>query len=258
MDGSYLSSVHTGWLQGGPLGPTNILSKLSDARAKGARVVIKLCKGHDRYVQNDDRTFSLTKWKALVDQYKSVDLAPYIADGTIVGHYLIDEPHRTERWGGKIISQATLEEMAKHSKQIWPDLSTFVRVVPSWLASAPITYVHLDAGWTQYTAGKGSAASWVAAEAAAAKSKGLGLAVGLNALNGGDGSSRIPGQIKGMHAMSAGELRTYGTALLNESHACAFFTWMHDREYYGRPDINSAMVELSAKARSHAKTSCRQ
>jgi hypothetical protein len=250
MDSRYLDNVHNGSLLGGPIEPSTVISKLTAFRAKGARMVVKLSKGKDSYVQNGDGTFSLTKWKALVDRYRSVNLAPFIADGTIVGHYLIDEPHNTARWGGKVISQATLEEMARHSKRIWPDMTTFVRVVPSWLASAPITYVHLDAGWTQYVAGKGDPAKWVAAEAAAARRKGLGLAVGLNVLKGGKGAGRPP--------MTASEIRSYGTAMLNESLACAFYMWTHDTDYYGRSDIRSAMADLSVKARAHVKTSCRQ
>ncbi len=258
MPNAYLNNVHTGWMSGGPLDPSNILSRLSGARAKGARVVIKLCKGKDRYVKNSDGTFSLTKWKSLVGRYKSVNLGPYISDGTIIGHYLIDEPQRPSRWGGKVISQATLEAMAKYSKELWPQMSTLVRVVPSWLASAPVTYRYLDAGWTQYSAGKGDAGNWVANEAAAAKRKGLGLVVGMNVLDGGNGSSKIRGFTRGRWAMSASEIRKYGSALLGQSYACAFFNWTHDLDYYGRSDIKSAMGDVSAKARSHAKTSCRQ
>ncbi len=245
-------------MQGGPLSPDNIISQLSGARAKGGRVVVKLCKGRDEYVKNPDGTFSLTKWKALVDRYKKVNLGPYIADGTIIGHYLIDEPHRASRWGGKAISPATLEAMAKHSKANWPTMTTIVRVVPSWLASSSVNYVYLDAGWTQYTAGKGNAATWVASEVAAAKRKGLGLVVGLNVLDGGNGSSKIAGWTKGKWAMSGSELRSYGGAMLAQSHACGFFNWTHDVQYYGRADIKSAMADLSAKARAHTKTSCRQ
>lgn len=258
MPNAYLDDVHTGWMTGGPLNPSNILSWLADARGKGGRVVIKLSKGRDQYVKNADGTFSLTQWKSLVSRYAGVDLDPYIADGTIVGHYLIDEPHRTSRWGGKTVSHATLEEMASFSKQIWPEMTTIVRVVPSWLASASITYQHLDAGWTQYVVGKGDAASWVAAEAAAAKGKGLGMVVGLNVLDGGNGSSKIPGSTPGEWAMSASELRDYGSAMLSESRSCAFFNRAHDEGYYGGPDVRSAMAELSAKAKLHVKTSCRQ
>lgn len=258
MENQYLNSVHNGTVRGGGLSPTNILSLLSDARAKGARVVIKLCMGRDSYVKNSDGTFSLTKWKGLVDRYRSVNLAPYIADGTIVGHFLIDEPGRASKWGGKIIPQSTVEAMAKYSKQIWPGMATMVRVVPSWLKSAPITYSSLDAAWAQYAASKGAIGPWIAAEVAAAKSLGLGLAVGLNVLDGGNGSSKIPGWTAGKYAMSASELRTYGSTLLNQSYSCGFFMWMHDATYYGRSDIKSAMADLSATARSHAKTSCRQ
>ena len=34
--------------------------------------------------------------------------------------------------------------------------------------------------------------------------------------------------------------------------------WRYDAAYFNRADIKSALAELSAKARSHAKTGCRQ
>lgn len=253
-----LGTVHTGSLVGGALSPSNMLGLLSNARAKGARYVIKLCMGRDIYIKNADGTFSFTKWKALVDRFKSVNFASYIADGTILGHYLIDEPHRAERWGGKIISQAQIEAMAAYSKGLWPDMPTLVRVVPSWLASAPVTYTHLDAGWLQYAARFGDPAKALAAEVVAAKSKGLGLVTGMNVRDGGNGSSGIPGASTGKYAMSATEVTNYGTALLNQSYACGFYMWSWDSGYYGRADIQSAMVTLSAKAKAHARTSCRQ
>jgi hypothetical protein len=253
-----LNSVQTGTLVGGQISPTSVLTWLSAARAKGARVVIKLCRGSDSFVKNDDGTFSFTKWKALIDRYRSVNLAPYIADGTILGHYLIDEPHRTARWGGKIIPQATLEAMAKYSKQIWPAMPTFVRVAPSWLASSPMTYTYLDAGWLQYESWMGNIGTKIQTEVAAAKAKGLGLGVGLNLLNGGNGSSGMAGTRSGQYKMSATEVRTYGTALLNQSLSCGFYNWMYDATYFGRSDIKSAFADLSAKARAHARTPCRQ
>ena len=258
MPNSYLNSVHTGWMTGGPLDPSNILSWLSGARAKGARVVIKLCKGHDRYVKNDDGTFSLSKWKTLVGRYQNVNLNPYIADGTILGHFLIDEPHRADRWGGQAISPATLEAMAQYSRQLWPSMTTVVGEEPSRLANTTVTYAYLDAAWAQYTSSKGGAADWIAAEVSAAKGKGLGLVVGMNVLAGGNGSSHIGGYVPGKYAMSASEIRSYGSALLAQGYACGFFNWTFVSDYYGRSDIKSAMSDISAKARVHAKTSCRQ
>jgi hypothetical protein len=254
----YLNQVHTGWLNGGSISPNNVLSNLAAARAKGGRVVLKLCKGRDSYVKNADGTFSLSKWKSLVSQYRNINLAPYINDGTIIGHYLIDEPHRAQRWGGKAIPYSTLEAMAKYSKELWPSLSTMVRVVPSWLAGASFTWRYVDAGWLQYRATQGDAADWVKREAAIADREGLGLVVGLNVLDGGNGSSNIRGPTAGKWAMSATELRKYGSAMLGVSEACAFFNWTWDDDYYSRSDIRNAMADVSAIARRHAKTSCRQ
>lgn len=261
MDVSDLNSVHTGTLRGGGLTPTNILTLLSGARAKGGRVVIKLCMGSDSYVKNSDGTFSFTKWKALVDRFKTVNLGPYINDGTILGHFLIDEPSRTARWGGKVIPQSTLEAMAKYSKQLWPSMTTLVRVVPSWLAQGGITFTYLDAGWLQYAANKGDVTKLVAAEVAAARNKGLGLVVGMNVLDGGNGSSGLKGTYTGARAMSATELKTYGTALLNQSYVCGFYNWTYNYfgpSYYARSDVKSSMTYLSTKAKAHARTSCRQ
>jgi hypothetical protein len=261
MTATDLNSIHTGILNGGAITETNVGSLLAAIKAKGGRLVLKMCMGSDKYVQNSDGTFSLTKWKALVDRYKKANLAPYIADGTLLGHFLIDEPGRTAKWGGKIISQATVEAMAQYSKNIWPTLPTLVRVVPSWLASAPVTYRALDAGWLQYGYGKGDPAQMVASETAIAKQKGLGLLIGLNILDGGNGSSRVHGWTTGKWAMSASEIKSYGTALLNQSYACGFFNWTYQffgPTYYARSDIKSAMATLSTKAKAHARTSCRQ
>jgi hypothetical protein len=260
MDVEQMTSVLNGTMQGGGLTPDNILSRLAAARAKGARMVLKMCMGDDKYVKNPDGTFSFTKWKALVDRFRSVNLTPYITDGTLLGHFLIDEPHRAAKWG-KPIPQATVEAMAQYSKQIWPGLTTFVRVVPSWLAAAPVTYTYLDAGWLQYAWGKGDVATMVASEVAIAKSKHLGLMVGLNVLQGGNGSSGIRGTTSGNWAMSASEVRSYGTTLLSQSYACGFYNWSYTLSgptYFARSDVKTVMAELSIKAKAHVKTSCKQ
>jgi hypothetical protein len=260
MDVEQMTSVLNGTMQGGGLTADNILSRLAYAKSHGFRMVIKLCMGDDKYVKNADGTFSFTKWKALVDRFRSVNLGPYITDGTILGHFLIDEPHRAAKWG-KPIPQSTVEAMAKYSKQIWPGMTTFVRVVPSWLAAAPITYTYLDAGWLQYAWGKGDVGTMVASEVAIAKSKHLGLMVGLNVLQGGNGSSGIPGTSSGNWAMSASEVRSYGTTLLNQSYACGFYNWSYTLSgptYFARSDIKTVMAELSTKAKAHVKTSCKQ
>jgi hypothetical protein len=258
LDIALLGSVQTGALR--VPSPSMLLAELTTARFRSARLVVKLAGGSDTWVKNSDGTFSLTKWKSMIDRFKAINFSSYISDGTVLAHMLIDEPNRASKWGGKIIPQATLEAMARYSKQLWPGLPTVSRVVPSWLAASPVTYTYLDAGWTQYTSRKGDAAKWLASEVAAARTKGLGVVVSMNVLDGGNGSSGIRGYTSGLSAMSAAEIRTYGTALLNNSYACGFFLWTYQygKTYYARADIKSAMADMSNKAKAHAKTSCRQ
>jgi hypothetical protein len=258
LDLTLLGSLHTGSLRLPT--PYTLPTNLATARSKGARLVLRLS-GSDSKVKNADGTFSFTKWKSMVDRFKTVNFSAYINDGTVLGHYLIDEPYRAVRWGGKTISQATVEQMAKYSKQLWPGMTTFVRAAPSWLAGSTTVYTYLDAGWAQYASYQGNVTTWITAEAAKAKLKGLGLIVGANVLNGGNGSSGIRGTTSGKYAMSASELRSYGTALLNQTLACGWFNWSYlytGSTYFARADIKSAMTDLSNKAKAHVKTSCRQ
>jgi hypothetical protein len=256
LTASQINSVHTGLIESPT--PSGLLSFLSQVRAKGGRVLIKLAGAESTY-KNADGTFNLTNWKTRVDRYRNIDFSSYIADGTIVGHFLVDEPHFAGRWGDKIVPQATLEAAAKHSKQRWPNMPTLVSAPAGWLASVPVTYVYLDAGWAMFRAKTSSSPTdWIAQQVKRAKSKGLGLVAGLNVLDGGDGSSGIRGTQPRTWAMSAAELRKFGSALLSQSHVCAFAMWRYSSTYYTRADVKSAMADLSAKARSHARTSCRQ
>jgi hypothetical protein len=260
MLSKYLTTVYNGTMQG--LEPSWLMAELVTARAKGGRLILKLVGGRDSRTKNADGTFSLSMWKALVDKFKPLNLSSYINDGTLMGVFLVDEPHNTSKWGGKAIPHSTVEAMAKHTKLIWPTLTTFVRARPSWLAQSSITYTYLDAGWFQYEANyMGDISAATTKEINAAKTKRLGIAVGLNILNGGNGSSGIRGPLSGKYKMSATEIRNYGTVLLNQTYSCGFFNWTYiegGAEYMARTDIKSAMSYLSNKAKYHVKTSCRQ
>lgn len=250
-----INSVHTGLVYTAT--PSGLLTFLSQLRAKGGRVLIKLA-GPETSYKNADGTFNLTKWKAGVDRFRNIDFSSYIADGTIVGHYIIDEPNFPTRWGNQVIPQATVEAAAQYSKQRWPSLPTIVDAPATWLASAPVTYVYLDAAWAMFRSKNGNAGTWVAGQTSRAKAKGLGLVAGLNVLDGGDGSSGIRGTQPNTWAMSAAELQQYGTGLLSQSYVCAFSMWRYSDVYYNRADVKTAMGTLSQLAKSHAKTSCRQ
>lgn len=237
-------------------GPEDVHRTLEAARKAGARVVIRFSSG-DRWLTNGDGSFSLVKWKQRVARFQRANIAPYIADGTLMAHYLIDEPYNAPRWGGVEVPQSTVEEMAAYSKQLWPGLPTVARVTPSWLAKAPFQYKHLDAAWAQYASYKGEPTRWLNNEMAAAESKGLRVIVGLNVLDGGTSASGIAGTERGKYGMSASEVRKFGAVIMATPDACGFAMWKYSSSYYARSDIKAAMVELSAQAKAKASISCR-
>jgi hypothetical protein len=149
--------------------------------------------------------------------------------------------------------------MAAYSKQRWPALTTVVNAPLVWLAASTTTYTHLDAGWAMYRAAADrNTLRWITEQVSFAKKKGLGVFAGLNVLDGGNGSSGFKGNLPSKWAMSASELRTYGSTILANTYVCGFAMWRYDATYYGRSDVKSAFADLSTKARNHAKTSCRQ
>lgn len=227
--------------------PESLLSRLAVVRSAGAHVDLTFVGSPVNYT-NADGTFNFSMWKSRVDRYAAIDFNSYIADGTIIGHYLIDEPQCSSCWGGEPVPPDTLEAMAQYSKQYWPTMITIVRAAPTWLAGYPGQYVYLDAGWAQYTYLQGDVNSYLADNVAAAQSKGLGLIVGLNLLKGGPN----------LTSLTATQVKTLGSVLLGSPYACAFISWQYNADYFSRTDIASALDALSKKAKRHAASPCQQ
>jgi hypothetical protein len=242
-------------LRGASVG--SVVKYLQIARERGAHLLIQFGGGRENYLDSQGN-FSLARWKDRIAPYKSVDLSSYIADGTLAAHYLIDEPEDASRWNGKPIAFSELEEVARYSKEVFPGLTTIVRVVPTWLQGASFRWVNLDAAWAQYTSTKGDVAVYRDTQAVAAKALGLGLMFSLNVLDGGDGSSGRQGTKAWSHNMSALELTTYGKALIDSPHGCGLFMWREDAGFLGAPGIRGAMEVLSAHAKARPATSCNQ
>ena len=236
-------------------------------RAAGASVVIDFHGKKERH-QNPDETFNLEMWKARIHTFVGLGLESYIADGTILAHYMTDEPKSRGSWGGEVMPNDAIDEMARYSKLIWPTLPTTVRVSPSKLVrhaggyDVPLPdweWQYLDVGWAQYSERFGSVTEYAAVEVAEAERQGLGLIFGLNVIVGGDGSSGIPGYVSGKWSMSPQELLDYGTALIGTPEACAFFMWRYDWNdivYFGRPVIAAAVAELAKLAADRTTASC--
>ena len=110
----------------------SLVANLQAARQAGVRVIVSFVGAADNY-QNTDLSFSLDKWKARLTPYKGVDFSSFINDGTIIGHYILDEPHDPANWGGTVVSPATIDQMAQYSKQLWPTMAVIIRSWPAYL-----------------------------------------------------------------------------------------------------------------------------
>jgi hypothetical protein len=253
--------------------PELIVKTLSQARANGTRVFLILV-GPQRHYKNEDGTFNLERWKARVDRFRGIDFREFVKDGTIIAHQLLSEAKARGQWGGIVIPNNVLDEMARYGEEIWPAMPTVLRTDPSDLEAHAAGYMdawpgwqwrHLDAASARYLVRKGVVERFAENQQESADRQHLGLVVGLNVVSGGDGSSDIRGWASGRWAMSPDELRAYGSQLLFRTRACAFEMWRYETpgtefaefHYFRRPDIAAAMAELAALAARSPARSCR-
>jgi hypothetical protein len=246
-----------------PVSRSTVAGVLRAAQAGKLRLVLKLAGTGGNY-RNADGTFNLALWKSLIDEYRDVDFAPYVTEGLILAHFLMDEPNAPLTWGNQQVSRADIEEMARYSKSIWPTLPTVVRAAPSWLLAGDTTYQSLDIAWAQwngpsYGAGTGlTPEQFRDANVAKAKQLGLGLIFGMNYLDGGDGSSGLHGTPDHPQwwQMSVPELEHVGTVLAGAPYGCAFLSWRFDPQFESRPEVRAALDSVATVAADRGGTSC--
>jgi hypothetical protein len=221
------------------------VNQLNVAESNQMKVVVMMVSAAQS--RNADGTFSLAKWKAQVDRYRSLSLDRYVSSQALYIHHLMDQPSCASCWGGTAVPWATVEEMARYSKSIWPSLPTSVRVAPSKLAEAGFRWTYLDAGLALYNTKMGDAATWLATQVDQAKQQGLGLLVGLNLLDGA-GVNTAP--------MTASQIEAFGTILAQEPSVCAFVPWKYDASYLSQAGIAAALDSVATVARGRTGGSC--
>jgi hypothetical protein len=233
------------WLPTSTIPNLGMAAELAAIKSRGGKVILNMAGSHVHVLDANGR-FSLTKWKQRIDAFKPLRFGSYITDGTIIAHHVIDEPNDASNWGGVPIPPATVEEMARYSKQLWPNMPTVARVESSYLAKWTGTYRYLDAAWAQWVARKGDPGEFITRNVADAKRKGLALITGLNVLKG---DFREP--------LSPSLIRSAGTALLRSSYPCAFLSWQYDAEYLATPGVRDALRYLRQKALGRPFKTCR-
>jgi hypothetical protein len=230
-----------------------LIAKLEEARRTNGRVLLSFSGSPSKVT--DQNGFNLAKWKQLVDEYRGFDFSPYIADGTLMGHFIMDEPSDPSNWNGKVVPLSDIDEMARYSKEIWPELPAIIRAWPDYVEGYNFRY--LDAVWAQYHSRFGSLDDFIDKNVRLARASGLALVMGLNVVAGGNDPS-----MKGYHnerlAMTAAQVRQWGDRILDEPYICAFFMFRFNPDYFNRPDIQAVMDDLSNKASARPIKECRR
>src|SRR5207237_6532044 len=121
--------------------------------------------------------FSLSLWEGIIGGFNGIDVSSYLADGTLIGVFLIDEPEAATNWSwgcvrdpatllcqkdasgntipdaGQAISSSALEAAGAFAKPIFQNAPLGVGSRPSQLfnASGGAAYHNLDFAEAQYT-----------------------------------------------------------------------------------------------------------
>jgi hypothetical protein len=239
--------------------PESLIADLEMARRSDTRVLINFT-GNETNLR-DANGFSMSTWKGRVDRYRQLGLQKYIDEGTIIGHFLMDEPSDPSNWNGDQVTPAEIDEMAQYSKEIWPAMPAIIRAYPEYLKSGGYQYKYLDAVRVHYLDRLGDPDVFIDNMAKGAADLNLALIGGLNVLNGGSKNSGIPGRAEGKFAMNPDELRSWGTKFMSKAPICAFFIWEYDEtfvEYYQRPGIKEALADLKKMAENLPKKACKK
>ncbi len=225
------------------LTPETAVDILEAARQSGTSLIIHLT-GSRRVHQTATGALSTEKFAQELAPFQHIDLESYVADGTVVGHLMFDEPHDPSNWDGSPVPYRDIETAAAASKAIWPSLPVGVGGPPSYLIDgAP--WSNLDFAFAQYLTKHGDVHDWLERELENANASGLGLALSINILGG---NNRNP--------VTAEQLVEWGTLLVAEPKACALLMWKYDVGYIDDPAIQDALFEIAEVARQRTAVPC--
>ena len=151
--------------------------QINAARNKGQRLMVAMTGGpSERFTTHGQ--FDMTKWKNTMNKYNKSALktavAAAVADGTIIGNQMIDEPE-TKQWG-TVLTKAKLDQMAAYVKTIFPTLPVGLNHGPpgyKWRATERYTKVDYVMYQYNHYITSGNIVTWREAVLAQAKLDGV-------------------------------------------------------------------------------------
>src|SRR6185312_2606711 len=267
------TAVFTGGI--GSINATNIVARLEVARQNHKRLVLAMTGGsHWNYLTND--VFDMAKWQAKMDTYNTpaikAAVAAAVADGTIIGNSVMDEPNVSgggdgNTWGPPgTMTKARVDGLCAYVKNMFPTM--LVGVVHNHQTFEPTkSYQVCEFLVDQYSWRKGSVNDFIQAGLDLGRRDGLGIIFSMNILNGGiqaerDGLWNCPLTTTGGRGtfdpncrMTAQQVREWGITL--GSAGCAMMMWKYDDAFMANPENAQAFRDVAATLASLPAKSCR-
>ena len=238
---------------------SEMVAHIQAARSKGIRLLLVMTGGsHDKY--KTDGVFDQAKWQTAMNKFDTQAIrdavAAGVADGTIIGNSVMDEPQQSgttvKDWGPPgTMTKARVDQLCAYVKNIFPTLP--VGAGHDGNAFEPgNSYQVCEFFMPQYAARKGNVVPWRDANLAIADRDGLEVVFSLNLLDGGVQDKTGP-----LDCAGTGGLGTHGVncrmtpenvvewgSVLGPS-ACALLSWRYDATFMAKPENQAAFSELA-------------
>jgi hypothetical protein len=251
--------------------PATTCGYITTSRTKHARVNLFFGGGgHAQYKTNGK--FDLTKWKNKMATFGTAAnktcVAAGVADGTVIGGSLLDEPEIAD-WGG-VLTKPMINDMASFMKKMFPTLP----VGPNhgmqghnWRTSERYTtvdYANYQFNWNATRPG-GDLTAWRNAVFKQAALDGVTPAFSLNVINGGTlaGSNWNCTAHRGTRDplcnMTPAQLEAWGKAQVPGG--CWLLLWtdgLYDQPFFASSANQSALRAIAAVTAAAPARSCRR
>ena len=248
--------------------PKAIVNRINAARQQHHRLMLAMTADRAYYITNGK--FDLAKWKSRLNTLNTATIrdavAKGVADGTIVGNKLIDEPE-IPSWGG-VLTKSMIDQMASYAKNIFPTLPmgiTHGSAGFKWHSSE--RYRVLDWVGVQYVYNynNGNVAGWRSEVLNFAQANLVTPVFALNILDGGvrdrSGAWDCPrtggrGTISTYCRMTADQVESYGRAV--GTSGCALLMWRYDDAFMAKSANVTAFKNVASLLSSKPRRSCRR
>jgi hypothetical protein len=251
--------------------PSTVVTQINAARSMSPKqkLVLAMTGGaHSTYLTNGN--FDLNKWKARMDAFNTTAIKNAVqggvADGTIVGNLLMDEPEHSS-WGIGV-TKAVVDQMADYVHAIFPTLPVGPAHGPgaykNWRPTEHYTKVDYVVNQYNWWITSGNVAAWRDAVRAQYAPDGVRFAWSLNLLDGGvqdtDGAVDCPWSQPGTFGpncwMTAAQVRDWGRILGVDG--CLMLMWEYRDNFFNQDDNEVAFAQVAATVAGVQPPSCKR